>query len=137
MPDLDGLRATAILLVLMAHFISASFPTGWLRNGTSFGWCGVDLFFVLSGFLIGGILLGHRETTNYYKVFYLRRFFRIIPLYLLFLSPLIVAVALGAQRHFSGRGLGNVGWGTVLVYLTFQQNVLHAFPHNPGYLGPA
>jgi peptidoglycan/LPS O-acetylase OafA/YrhL len=137
MPDLDGLRATAILLVLVSHFVSPCIPIKWASNVGLFGWCGVDLFFVLSGFLIGGILLDHRESTNYFKVFYLRRFFRIIPLYLLILSPLIVIVALGVQRHFAGRGLGDAGWGTVLVYLMFQQNVLHAFPHHPGYLGPA
>jgi peptidoglycan/LPS O-acetylase OafA/YrhL len=137
MPDLDGLRALAILLVLTCHFVSPCFPSEIIRRTTSFGWCGVDLFFVLSGFLIGGILLDHRDSANYYSVFYVRRFLRIIPLYLLVLLPLVLITAFGLQRHFGSHGLGDAGWGTVLIYLTFQQNAMQAISRVPGYLGPA
>jgi peptidoglycan/LPS O-acetylase OafA/YrhL len=137
MADLDGLRALAILLVLTCHFISPCFPSEIIRKIASFGWCGVDLFFVLSGFLIGGILLDHHDSINYYRVFYVRRFFRIIPLYLLILVPLVLITAFGLQRHFGAHGLGDVGWGTVIIYLTFQQNALQALSRIPGYLGPA
>jgi len=135
--DLDGLRAVAILLVLACHFIGPCFPWEIVRKATSFGWCGVDLFFVLSGFLIGGILLDYRDAAHYYSVFYLRRFLRIVPLYFVILLPLIVIVGLGLQPRFSGHDLGGVGWGTVLVYLTFQQNAMQALSSVPGYLGPA
>src|SRR5271166_4322020 len=82
--QLDGLRGVAILSVLAWHY-------GHAINGQPFApifglaWSGVDLFFVLSGFLLGGILIDKRESTTYFGPFYARRFFRIIPLYLLVL----------------------------------------------------
>ena len=69
-PGLDGLRAIAFLLVFLCH-------TSYLQVG----WVGVLLFFVLSGFLIGGILLKNKNSTNYFKTFYIRRTLRIFPLY--------------------------------------------------------
>jgi peptidoglycan/LPS O-acetylase OafA/YrhL len=138
MPDLDGLRAIAVSLVLVEHFVAVCVPAGFVQNLCWFGWSGVDLFFVISGFLIGGILLDHRSAANYYRVFYIRRFFRIIPLYALLLAPLAVVLLLGWQNRFAGHGLEAAGWGTVLLYVFFQQNLgNHLFFATPGYLGPA
>jgi peptidoglycan/LPS O-acetylase OafA/YrhL len=138
MPDLDGLRAVAISLVLLKHFLTILIPGHLAGNLVQFGWVGVDLFFVISGFLIGGILLDHRAATNYYRVFYLRRFLRIVPLYALLLLPLIGVLALGLQSRFTGHGLEAVSWGTVLLYFCFQQNLGNGlFFTTPGYMAPA
>jgi peptidoglycan/LPS O-acetylase OafA/YrhL len=77
-------RGMAICLILVYHWISlegAAILPNKLGALLSWGWSGVDLFFVLSGFLIGGILLDARDSSNYFKVFYARRCYRILPLY--------------------------------------------------------
>src|ERR1700690_2119982 len=80
-PELDGLRGIAVLSVVCIHYIvvtpGAHAPIAtFLQRSVALGWSGVDLFFVLSGFLIGGILLDARGAPNYFKAFYARRFFR-------------------------------------------------------------
>jgi peptidoglycan/LPS O-acetylase OafA/YrhL len=79
---LDHLRAIAILLVMLFHF-GRGLPS-WLEPVKQIGWSGVDLFFVLSGYLIGYQLLKEINNTNKisFKRFYIKRFFRIIPVYL-------------------------------------------------------
>lgn len=76
-PALNGLRAVAILMVFVNHY-------GALAIGRTIPlmfWPGVDLFFVLSGFLITGILYDSRESERYFRDFYTRRALRIFPLY--------------------------------------------------------
>ena len=75
--QLDGLRGLAILMVLFVHL----FNFGLFSNVFYFGWAGVDLFFVLSGFLITGILLNTRQQEGYFRKFWIRRVLRIFPLY--------------------------------------------------------
>jgi len=72
---LDGLRGLAILMVILFHFTKTFIPFFRL------GWAGVDLFFVLSGFLITGILIDTRNKSSYFKNFISRRALRIFPLY--------------------------------------------------------
>jgi peptidoglycan/LPS O-acetylase OafA/YrhL len=81
-PALDGIRGLAILLVMVSHFILREWWSSqqWY-NLVQGGWLGVDLFFVLSGFLITGILLDAREKPGYFGNFYRRRVLRIFPLY--------------------------------------------------------
>ena len=82
---LDHLRAFAIIIVFLFHyFILSKGQPEWLPNIASFGWTGVDLFFVLSGFLISLPLFTQikLEQNVSLKHFYLKRFFRIIPLFL-------------------------------------------------------
>ncbi len=86
-PVLDGIRGIAILLVMVFHFWVFGIATGtrlWERvyaSAAGMGWVGVDLFFVLSGFLITGILYDSRGRQHYFQVFYGRRTVRIFPLY--------------------------------------------------------
>ena len=83
-PELDGIRGMAILGVLATHscfYIQATSATKPLMALMLFGQWGVDLFFVLSGFLITGILLETRTATNYLGSFYARRVLRIWPIY--------------------------------------------------------
>ena len=85
MPVLDGIRGIAILAVLLFHFIVPENRDGLVNSAVSwvfsYGALGVDLFFVLSGFLITGILYDARTDEHYFRNFYMRRLLRIFPLY--------------------------------------------------------
>lgn len=115
-PELDGVRGLAIALVLSFHFVEflTEFhgPAPLLAVLTPFdiGWCGVDLFFVLSGFLIGGILIDARSSPNYFRAFYVRRICRIVPAYFAFLA---VAAFSTALFHLPWGEL----WRTSLVFV--------------------
>jgi peptidoglycan/LPS O-acetylase OafA/YrhL len=131
-PELDGLRGLAILLVLICHLwylaISAA-GHRWLFYAADAGalsWSGVDLFFVLSGFLIGGILLDARSSPNYFKAFYARRFFRIVPIYAVLVGIFYLSIAAGAAGRMPGSSWlfgPTVPW---YAYTTFTQNIGYA-----------
>lgn len=101
LPELDTLRGVAILLVLAVHSPGERGQSGWLRplDGLlhQFGWTGVDLFFVLSGFLIGRVLFAEIERSGRLNVkrFLLRRMFRIWPGYYAFLLYVVVRMIVG------------------------------------------
>jgi len=123
LPALDGVRGLAIVLVLVSHLMLFNDRTG-SRFGDSLaalrglGWTGVDLFFVLSGFLITGILYDTLHDPQYFRSFYMRRFLRIFPLYYGFLAFLLV---LGHWLHFA--------WGgRQYVLLGYMQNTTLWFP---------
>jgi peptidoglycan/LPS O-acetylase OafA/YrhL len=77
---LDGLRGLAAIMVVLSHYF-AEVPGG--ISALMFGWIGVDIFFVLSGFLIGKLILERQHHSNFFTVFYVRRFWRIIPAYVI------------------------------------------------------
>ena len=89
-PRLDGLRGLAVLMVVLAHATlfgaERTKLDSLLQALPSLGWSGVDLFFVLSGFLITRILLATRDSSSYYGTFWARRALRIFPLYYLVLA---------------------------------------------------
>src|SRR5665213_2362018 len=80
-PALDGLRGIAILLVFGTHYCDTYWAIDGHRTPFWFGWVGVDLFFVLSGFLITGILFDSLGSSRYFRNFYIRRTLRIFPLF--------------------------------------------------------
>jgi peptidoglycan/LPS O-acetylase OafA/YrhL len=97
-PCLDGLRGVASLMVMTYHFgphiARDASPFMFLHDLPPLFFQGVDLFFVLSGFLIGGILLDARGSSTFFSTFYARRAFRIFPLYYLTLILYFVGLAL-------------------------------------------
>jgi peptidoglycan/LPS O-acetylase OafA/YrhL len=103
--SLDGLRAIAIIVVFVHHIGDLipvwSAPSFYFQWYLSQGWLGVDLFFVLSGFLITGILIDTREAKNYFSGFYARRVLRIFPLYYGALIGIIVLVQFLGRSHTS------------------------------------
>lgn len=133
-PALDGVRGVAILLVLAAHITwllpqetsrLARLAGGWL----SLGWCGVQLFFVLSGFLITRILLARKsQPSDYYRDFYTRRALRIFPLYY------VALVVIALLRYGTGVQIGPDGseWWW---YLFYAQNWTNAAGHIPPAVG--
>ena len=107
-PGLDGIRAIAILLVFFLH-----------ADYVYIGWVGVQLFFVLSGFLITDILLRMKETESgkdFFKKFYGRRFLRIFPLYYFYLALMLIVTAI----------LLNIGYRANYMHL-FQSQSPYAF----------
>lgn len=139
-PQLDGLRGIAIGIVVLHHYIYQFRPpmpdtlSAILFPITEVGWSGVDLFFVLSGFLIGGILVDAKESENYFSTFYIRRAFRILPLYLVLVFVGILLVTLGSHGVQAVKGL-SFHPATWVYYLTFTQNFYFAsHPDTISYL---
>lgn len=124
--ELDGLRALAIIAVMVHHCWPREYPLSGLADA---GWMGVDLFFVLSGYLITGILLRTAGQENYYVSFVRRRALRIFPLYYLCLALFTaVAVLRPDQASWSAmKSWGGAGW--FVVYLgNFRAAWMHSLP---------
>ena len=125
-PVLDGIRGLAIIAVLLTHGVWAFRDTGltkWIIRPLTFGWCGVDLFFVLSGFLITGILIETKQASNRASSFYMRRFLRIFPIYYL---TLISVLVLSSYSGWLKSLLPFNSWTDRLGYFVYLQNWLPA-----------
>lgn len=130
-PAFDGLRGVAILVVVLYHCHPRLEGT-FLERFIVWGWCGVSLFFVLSGFLITGIILDSGDTPRFYSNFYARRFLRIWPVYwlLLFLYYFFFPLLFSGYRWMF-HGITTAPW---LILLLFVQNL---WPITlPGAIGP-
>ena len=127
-PQLDSVRGLAVLVVLL-HNTDKHQYTGFVARN---GWMGVDLFFVLSGFLITGILLDTKGTDGYFRKFYARRCLRIWPLYYCALIFMFVVVPVlrpsEAHRIFEPRSMP---WWSYFVYL---QNFLVPADHRGDWI---
>jgi peptidoglycan/LPS O-acetylase OafA/YrhL len=133
LPALDGVRAIAILMVIVCHVVIVCHTANELPGMTQaqiffvsvagLGWMGVDLFFVLSGFLITGVLLDVRNPTNALRNLYARRVLRIVPLYVVFL--LFTMLAAPALRLSSVEETAKLDH-TQLWYWTYSMNILVA-----------
>jgi peptidoglycan/LPS O-acetylase OafA/YrhL len=141
---LDGVRGIAILLVVVWHYVGdpLRYESGAAAvvaaRGLRLAGSGVDLFFVLSGFLIGGILLDHRESPSYFKTFYARRFCRIFPLYFAWLA--LFYGTLAAVPAFTSSPLMERMFQHPLPawsYATFTQNLVMSWAETlgPDWLG--
>ncbi len=122
MPELNAVRGVAILMVFLFHAFedfnpAASNVPAWehlFLSTVSLGWIGVNLFFVLSGFLITGILLDSANRPRYYSRFYSRRALRILPAYYL----LIVVLVLLSRISFVTRRTSWAFAGLSVFYLS-------------------
>jgi peptidoglycan/LPS O-acetylase OafA/YrhL len=131
-PRLDGLRGIAILLVLfyhLCHYGLAKTPAAQVFvTLVVVGWSGVDLFFVLSGFLITSILLRQRESPSYFRTFYARRVIRIFPLYyavLILFLWILPAITSQAEGFWMAGADRQTFW-----YWAFLSNIHNAFTGN-------
>ncbi|MGC1870142.1 MAG: acyltransferase [Acidobacteriaceae bacterium] len=128
-PELDGIRGIAVLAVMLSHGGPYIDRTNLLAKSFVYamipGWSGVELFFVLSGFLITGILLKSKTAENYFSSFYARRFLRIFPIYYFALT-----VGLLAASHVSWWSAMLPPAGkTRIAYYFYVQNWPMFWPH--------
>ncbi len=122
---LDAIRGVAVLQVVAWHIITPLAQTHVPVIGAALNltWTGVDLFFILSGYLLGGIVIRNRDSDNFYSAFYGRRVLRILPLYWLCLALYFLIVR---------------PQDSIWPYLTFTQNFLWSAQNNfgPGFIAP-
>ncbi|RYZ30560.1 MAG: acyltransferase [Chitinophagaceae bacterium] len=116
----DGLRAYAVLAVMLFHTNISYFQ---------YGWVGVPIFFILSGFLITNILIKTKTSLNYFSVFYARRFLRIFPIYYLALFFVILFAIYTKQNHADWIWFGVYLQNFILSYKNWNVDFPAMFNH--------
>lgn len=135
--ELDGIRGIAVLAVFVWHYFTclkpADVPQGtlldYLLKSTYWCWAGVDLFFVLSGFLIGGIILDKHGDRSFLKVFWIRRACRILPALMLLLAVCLLCFNVLDRARYSWLFTDFMPWWS---YPTFTQNIFMGFAGTDG-----
>lgn len=125
-PALDGVRGIAIALVLVHHTKHFFAIPDWFGGLSEAGWSGVDLFFVLSGFLISTILLRGKGRPRQLRTFWARRALRIFPLAYLVLLTLYVGVQVGAPGMLNP--IPTETWWWFALYAGNIHITLHGWP---------
>jgi peptidoglycan/LPS O-acetylase OafA/YrhL len=134
--ELDGIRAIAVGLVFMVHFAPVK-SAPWLDLIHRVGWVGVDVFFVLSGFLVTTILFKARlNPEGYFRNFYVRRSLRIFPLYYLVLT--LILLTMFVTRHGLELQRMEASWGNPLWFYAYMGNFRTAATNiaPPSYFTP-
>jgi peptidoglycan/LPS O-acetylase OafA/YrhL len=122
--SLDGLRGAGLLMVFLYHYLPPN-PANIIYRITRLNWIAVDLFFVLSGFLITGILFDSRGKTGALKKFLKRRFWRLMPVYLAAIFVVMLAsFALRVKPHWAD-----------LPFLLYGANFIPLLVHGTGTVG--
>ncbi len=122
---LDGLRGMMSIFVVLSHFF-AEVPHG--QKAFAIGWIAVEMFFVLSGFLVGNLILGKAHHANFLKVFYIRRVCRTFPVYFASVILIMALMTLLGPRDWVGGLNGIPLWS----YFSFTQNIFMASTNDMG-----
>lgn len=112
---LDGLRGLATIIVLLSHYF------GEVQNGFApfmAGWIAVNVFFVMSGFLVGSLILDKEDCRNFLQVFYIRRICRTVPVYFACVIIVYLFISLLGEVHWIDADVQFPLWS----YLSFTQN---------------
>jgi len=127
-PELDGLRGLAIIPVVIYH-CHGKFYYHWIEQIAQWGWAGVNLFFILSGFLITGIIVDGRSDKRFFVNFYGRRSLRIWPVYVLlivanyFIVPIAYKIILMHSWAQAGEVWHDIATAPWLLFALFIQNL--------------
>ena len=138
LPELDGIRGCAILLVLVWHYVQNQLHPevgtllAYFRQAIGFTWSGVDLFFVLSGFLIAGILIDQRGSPHYFRAFYIRRVCRIFPLYYINIGIFLAFLAWQSDLDQVFAPLFGGSEVPLWSYFSFTQNIFMGANNSAG-----
>ncbi|WP_424628744.1 acyltransferase family protein [Bradyrhizobium sp. SYSU BS000235] len=122
---LDGVRGFMTILVLFSHFF-AEIDNGFPRLG--FGWLAVNMFFVLSGFLIGRLIIERMDSENFFTVFVMRRICRTIPSYIVSVLIIFAVLWIFRTEPWTKFKIEFPLWS----YLSFSQNIFMGMTNDVG-----